>query len=67
MLKFVNWKIEDVIEYLERMKSAPRDRLDYHCVPRVRGEIIIENGELKPEYPDRHRKCGLERIMTKDE
>ena len=44
-MKFVNWKIDDLIEYLDRMESAPKDRLDYHCVPRVSGNITVQNGE----------------------
>ena len=30
-----------------QLKSAPADRLDPNCVPRVRGEIFVENGERK--------------------
>ena len=44
-MEFKNWKIDDLINYLQQMKHAPLDRLDYNCVPRVRGEIFIENGE----------------------
>lgn len=46
-MKFSNWTLDDLIEYLKSMKSAPLDRLDYTCVPRVRGEIFVENGERK--------------------
>ncbi len=46
-MKFSNWTLDSLIEYLTTMKSAPTDRLDYHCVPRVRGEIFVENGERK--------------------
>ena len=46
-MKFSNWTLDSLIEYLKAMKSAPADRLDCHCVPRVRGEIFVENGERK--------------------
>lgn len=46
-MKFSNWTLDDLIKYLTAMKSAPSDRLDYTCVPRVRGEIFVENGEPK--------------------
>lgn len=46
-MRFRNWTLDELIEYLKDMKSAPADRLDYHCVPRVRGEIFVENGERK--------------------
>ena len=46
-MRFNNWKLDDLIEFLIRMKSAPSDRLDYHCVTRCWGEIFIENGERK--------------------
>lgn len=44
-MKFSNWTLDDLIRYLIAMKSAPSDRLDYDYVPRVRGEIFVENGE----------------------
>ena len=44
-MKFKNWTIDDLIDYLKQMKSAPKDRLDCHKVPRVSGEIDIVNGE----------------------
>ena len=46
-MKFSNWTLDSLIKYLQAMKSAPTDRLDPHCVPRVRGEIFVENGERK--------------------
>lgn len=46
-MKFNNWTIDNLIAYLEAMKHAPADRLDFSRVPRVRGEIRIENGEWK--------------------
>lgn len=53
-MKFTNWTLDALIEYLIRSKSAPEDRLDPHCVPRVHGEIHIENGELI----SKERSCG---------
>ena len=46
-MRFRNWTLDELIEYLKAMKSDPADRLDYHCVPRVRGKIFVENGERK--------------------
>ena len=46
-MRFSNWTLDALIEYLTRMKSAPSDRLDYHCVTRVHGEIFVINGERK--------------------
>lgn len=46
-MKFSNWTLDGLIEYLQSMKHAPPDRLDYRCVARVRGEIFVENGERK--------------------
>lgn len=46
-MKFSNWTLDSLIEYLQAMKHAPADRLDYRCVARVRGEIFVENGERK--------------------
>ena len=46
-MRFSNWTLDDLIGYLTRMKSAPSDRLDCHCVTRVHGEIFVENGERK--------------------
>ena len=46
-MRFSNWTLEALIEYLTRMKSAPSDRLDYRCVTRVYGEIFVINGERK--------------------
>jgi len=44
-MKFSNWTLDSLIEYLKFIKSAPADRLDYHCVPMVSGEIFVVNGE----------------------
>ena len=44
-MKFSNWTLDSLIEYLKLIKSAPADRLDYHCVPMVSGEIFVVNGE----------------------
>ena len=44
-MKFTSWTIEELISWLQRMKTSPD--FDYHRVQRVRGEIIIENGELR--------------------
>ena len=46
-MRFSDWTLDALIEYLTGMKSAPSDRLDYHCVTRVHGEIFVENGERK--------------------
>ena len=53
-MKFKNWKLEDLIDYLKRIKSSP-DRLDCHCVARVSGEIFVKNGEPKSSI-DTERK-----------
>lgn len=44
-MKFTGATIEELISWLQRMKTSPD--FDYHHVQRLRGEIIIENGELK--------------------
>ena len=49
-MKFQNWTIDGLISYLESMKSAPDDRLDYRYVARCSGEIEIENGERKMKH-----------------
>ena len=46
-MKFSGWTIDQLINYLKSLKSAPNDRLDYRRVPRCRGEIFVENGESK--------------------
>lgn len=46
-MKFNNWKLDDLIEYLISMGSASSERLDYECVSRCYGEIDIINGERK--------------------
>ena len=57
-MKFNNWKLDDLIQYLTAMKSAPSDRLDYRCVPRVWGEIFVENGErINKEEKSNSRCC----------
>lgn len=48
-MKFRNFALDDLIAYLNAMKSAPSDRLDHSCVPRVRGEIFVENGERRTD------------------
>lgn len=45
-MKLNNWTLDSLINYLKRIESAP-DKLDCYFVPRVRGEIFIENGEPK--------------------
>jgi len=50
-MRFSNWTLDALIEYLISMKSAPSERLDCHCVTRVRGEIFVENGERKDGKP----------------
>lgn len=42
-MKFNEWKLESLIEYLQSCKSSPD--FDYHCVTRCSGEIRIYNGE----------------------
>lgn len=44
-MKISRWSIDDLIEYLQQMKSAPKDRLSDSGAATVRGEIFIENGE----------------------
>lgn len=44
-MKIARWTIDELIDYLQRMKFAPTDRLDPHCVIRVYGEIFVINGE----------------------
>lgn len=46
-MKFNNWTIDELIDYLKRMKSAPSYRLNPDCVPRCSGEFDIVNGERK--------------------
>ena len=46
-MKFKDWTIDSLIEYLKEAKHAPEDVLDCHCVARVSGEIFIRNGESK--------------------
>lgn len=51
-MKFSNWTLDSLIEYLKFIKSAPADRLDYYCVPMVSGEIFVVNGERIDETDD---------------
>lgn len=44
-MKFYNWTIDEVINYLQILKFAPKDRLDYRYTPRVSGELFVQNGE----------------------
>ena len=46
-MKFKNWTLDNLIEYLESLKSAPSECLDYHCITRCNGEINVFNGERK--------------------
>lgn len=45
-MKFNNWTLDALIEYLKSLKYAP-ERLDYNCVTRCSGEISVFNGERK--------------------
>lgn len=51
-MKFGMWEIDEVIDYLQKMKFAPTDRLDPHCVTRVYGELFVINGERKDDEVD---------------
>jgi hypothetical protein len=44
-MKFSNWTLAQLIEYLINCKSSPL--LDYHNVTRCNGEIHLFNGERK--------------------
>lgn len=44
-MKINNWTLDEVINYLNILKFAPKDRLDHRYTPRVNGEIFVENGE----------------------
>ncbi len=50
-MKFREWTIDSLIEWLVNLKSSPL--LDYKCVTRLSGEITAVNGEKKhePEPP----------------
>ena len=45
-MKFRNWTLDALIEYLKEVKHAPPEFLDYRTVPRISGEIHIANGEM---------------------
>lgn len=51
-MKFSNWTLDDLIEYLKSLKSESSERLDYHCVTRCSGEISVFNGERKDGLDD---------------
>lgn len=62
-MKFSNWTIDNLIECLKSLKTAGKERLDYDCVPRCRGEIFVENGEQKE---DGKMHFGLESEVGED-
>ena len=47
MMRFTDWTLEQLIEYLHLAKSG----MDYQCVIRCYGEIHIYNGERKDGKP----------------
>lgn len=49
-MKFNNWTLDDLIEYLKQCKSAPL--IDCHYVTRCFGEITMYNGECKDGKDD---------------
>ncbi len=49
-MKFKDWKLRQLIEYLQLLKSSPD--FDYHKVIRVSGEIHAVNGERKDGQPE---------------
>ena len=51
-MKFNRWTIDEVIDYLQKIKFAPTDRLDPRCVTRVYGELFVINGERKDDEVD---------------
>lgn len=46
-MKFNNWTLDALIEFLKSLRSAPAERLDYKCVTRCSGEVFVFNGERK--------------------
>ena len=48
-MRFRNWTLDELIEYLKAMKSAPADRLDYHCVPRVRFNVEARSRDIRDD------------------
>lgn len=48
-MKFKDWTIDELINYLQNIKSS--GGLDYRCVIRSRGTIELYNGEKKSEKP----------------
>lgn len=49
-MKFKDWKLDSLIDYLKLMRSSPD--FDYRKVIRVSGEIHAVNGERKDGQPD---------------
>lgn len=48
-MKFNNWKLNSLINYLESLKSS--ELFDSACIIRVSGEIQCFNGERKDGTP----------------
>lgn len=44
-MKFKGWTIDQLIFFLKQIQHEHPGRFDPHCVPVVRGEIFLENGE----------------------
>lgn len=59
-MKFNNWTIDDLIEYLKQCKHS--NMFDYKKVTRCSGEIHMVNGELK----DQDNKNHSEFIITEE-
>ena len=49
-MKFKNWKLDDLIEYLQLVRHS--SDLDWRHVTRVSGEIHCFNGERKDGKPE---------------
>ena len=48
-MKFKDWKLDSLIDYLKLMRSSPD--FDHKCIIRVLGEIHAINGERKDGKP----------------
>lgn len=57
-MKFKDWKLDSLIDYLKLMRSSPD--FDWHCVIRVSGEIHAVNGERKDGKPKDEEVWGSE-------
>ena len=63
-MKFNNWTLDQLIEYLKQCKHS--NLLDYRHVTRVSGEIHMRNGEYKDDVDQKSCPQEKETIFYMD-